>query len=115
MHRRSVERLPVLYTVRNPRGPGEVRADDKAYRKQGFRIKRREKAKVRLCKLINSETNLLVLDEPTNHLDVEAKEELKRALKEYKGSVLLISHEPEFYMDIATETWNCESWTTKVL
>ena len=74
-----------------------------------------EKAKVRLCKLINSETNLLVLDEPTNHLDVEAKEELKRALKEYKGSVLLISHEPEFYMDIATETWNCESWTTKVL
>jgi ATPase subunit of ABC transporter with duplicated ATPase domains len=74
-----------------------------------------EKAKVRLCKLINSETNLLVLDEPTNHLDVDAKEELKRALKEYKGSILLISHEPEFYMDIATETWNCESWTTKVL
>lgn len=74
-----------------------------------------EKAKVRLCKLINSETNLLVLDEPTNHLDVDAKEELKRALKEYKGSILLISHEPDFYMDIATETWNCESWTTKVL
>lgn len=40
-----------------------------------------EKAKVRLCKLINSETNLLVLDEPTNHLDVEAKEELKRAFE----------------------------------
>ena len=74
-----------------------------------------EKAKVRLCKLINEETNLLVLDEPTNHLDVDAKEELKRALKEYKGSVLLISHEPEFYQDVATETWNCESWTTKVL
>ena len=47
-----------------------------------------EKAKVRLCKLINRESNLLVFDEPTNHLDVEAKEELKRALKEYKGSVL---------------------------
>ncbi|SYX83837.1 ABC-F family ATP-binding cassette domain-containing protein [Paenibacillus alvei] len=73
-----------------------------------------EKAKVRLCKLINVETNLLVLDEPTNHLDVDAKEELKRALKTYKGSVLLISHEPEFYRDIVTETWNCESWTTKV-
>ncbi|WP_353856401.1 ABC-F family ATP-binding cassette domain-containing protein [Bacillus sp. Bos-x628] len=74
-----------------------------------------EKAKVRLCKLINQETNVLVLDEPTNHLDVDAKEELKRALKEYKGSVLLISHEPEFYRDVATDTWNCESWTTKVL
>ncbi len=73
-----------------------------------------EKAKVRLCKLINNETNLLVLDEPTNHLDVDAKDELKRALKEYKGSILLISHEPEFYRDVVTETWNCESWTTKV-
>lgn len=73
-----------------------------------------EKAKVRLCKLINRETNLLVLDEPTNHLDVDAKEELKRALKAYKGSILLISHEPEFYRDVATDTWNCESWTTKV-
>ncbi|TVY11789.1 ABC-F family ATP-binding cassette domain-containing protein [Paenibacillus cremeus] len=73
-----------------------------------------EKAKVRLCKLINRETNLLVFDEPTNHLDVDAKDELKRALKDYKGSILLISHEPEFYRDIVTETWNCESWTTKV-
>ncbi|WP_078427079.1 ABC-F family ATP-binding cassette domain-containing protein [Alkalihalobacterium alkalinitrilicum] len=74
-----------------------------------------EKAKVRLCKLINNETNLLVLDEPTNHLDVDAKEELKRALKAYKGSILLISHEPEFYNEIVTEKWNCESWTTKVI
>lgn len=73
-----------------------------------------EKAKVRLCKIINHESNVLVLDEPTNHLDVDAKDELKRALKAYKGSILLISHEPEFYRDIVTETWNCESWTTKV-
>ena len=73
-----------------------------------------EKAKVRLCKLINRENNLLVLDEPTNHLDVDAKEELKRALKAFKGSILLISHEPDFYQDIATDVWNCESWTTKV-
>ncbi|GIO25831.1 putative ABC transporter ATP-binding protein YfmM [Ornithinibacillus bavariensis] len=73
-----------------------------------------EKAKVRLCKLINRETNLLVLDEPTNHLDPDAKEELKRALKEYKGSVLLISHEPDFYDGVVTDMWNCEDWTTKV-
>ncbi|MBB6453184.1 ATPase subunit of ABC transporter with duplicated ATPase domains [Salirhabdus euzebyi] len=73
-----------------------------------------EKAKVRLCKLINRETNLLVLDEPTNHLDQDAKNELKRAIKEYKGSVLLISHEPEFYQGIVTDVWNCEDWTTKV-
>jgi ATPase subunit of ABC transporter with duplicated ATPase domains len=74
-----------------------------------------EQAKVRLCKLINKETNFLVLDEPTNHLDVDAKEELKRALKEYKGTILLISHEPEFYRDIVTEVWNLEEWTTKII
>ena len=74
-----------------------------------------EQAKVRLCKLINEETNILILDEPTNHLDVEAKDELKRALKEYKGSILLVCHEPEFYKDVVTDIWNCEEWTTKVV
>lgn len=70
-----------------------------------------EQAKVRLCKLINRETNLLILDEPTNHLDVEAKDELKRALKEYHGSVLLVCHEPEFYSDIVTKVWNLEEFS----
>ena len=74
-----------------------------------------EQAKVRLCKLINEETNILILDEPTNHLDVEAKDELKRALKEYKGTILLVCHEPEFYRDVVTDIWNCEEWTTKVV
>ena len=73
-----------------------------------------EQAKVRLCKLINRETNLLVLDEPTNHLDVDAKEELKNALKEYKGTVLMVCHEPEFYQDVVDEIWNMSQWTTKL-
>jgi ATPase subunit of ABC transporter with duplicated ATPase domains len=74
-----------------------------------------EHAKVRLCKLLNRETNILILDEPTNHLDVDAKEELKRALKEYKGSILIVCHEPEFYRDVVTDVWNCEEWTTKIV
>ena len=74
-----------------------------------------EQAKVRLCKLINRESNILLLDEPTNHLDADAKEELKRALKEYKGSILLICHEPEFYRDVVTAVWDCAKWTTKLL
>ena len=74
-----------------------------------------EQAKVRLCKLLNRESNLLVLDEPTNHLDVDAKEELKTALRNYKGSMLLICHEPEFYNDVVSEVWNCENWTTKIV
>ncbi|MBR4027621.1 MAG: ABC-F family ATP-binding cassette domain-containing protein, partial [Lachnospiraceae bacterium] len=74
-----------------------------------------EQAKVRLCKLINRNTNILLLDEPTNHLDVDAKDELKRALQAYKGSILLICHEPEFYQDIVNKVWDCSKWTTKVL
>lgn len=73
-----------------------------------------EQAKVRLCKLINRETNILLLDEPTNHLDVDAKDELKRALKAYKGSVLMVCHEPEFYEGLATDVWDCREWTTRV-
>lgn len=73
-----------------------------------------EQAKVRLCKLINQETNLLLLDEPTNHLDVDAKEELKRALQAYKGSIILICHEPEFYEDWATRVIDCGNWSTKI-
>ena len=74
-----------------------------------------EQAKVRLCKLVNKETNILLLDEPTNHLDVDAKEALKQALIEYKGSILLICHEPEFYQDVVSQVWDCSKWTTKVL
>lgn len=74
-----------------------------------------EQAKVRLCKLINKESNILVLDEPTNHLDVDAKDELKRALKAYKGSILMVCHEPEFYEGLATDVWDCTRWTTRTV
>jgi len=74
-----------------------------------------EAAKVRLCKLMLRDINWLVLDEPTNHLDVDAKEELKRALISFKGSILLVSHEPEFYEDWVTSVWNIEDWTTKII
>ncbi|MGE4282785.1 MAG: ABC-F family ATP-binding cassette domain-containing protein [Clostridia bacterium] len=74
-----------------------------------------ENAKVRLCKLMLKDVNWLVLDEPTNHLDVDAKEELKKALKEFKGTVILVSHEPEFYEDWVTDIWNVEEWTNKIV
>ena len=74
-----------------------------------------EAAKVRLCKLMLKDINFLVLDEPTNHLDVEAKNELKKAIKEFKGTVLLVCHEPEFYSDIVDDVWNIEDFTTKIV
>jgi ATPase subunit of ABC transporter with duplicated ATPase domains len=61
------------------------------------------------------DVNWLVLDEPTNHLDVDAKEELKKALREFKGTVVIVCHEPEFYEDWVTEVWNIEDWTTKIV
>ena len=73
-----------------------------------------EQAKVRLCKLINRQSNLLVLDEPTNHLDVDAKDELKRALIAYGGSILLVCHEPEFYDGLADEVWDFTEYTTRI-
>ena len=73
-----------------------------------------EQAKVRLCKLLNRDTNFLLLDEPTNHLDVDAKDALKTALQEYRGSILLICHEPEFYQDVVNEVWDMSKWTMKV-
>lgn len=64
-----------------------------------------EQAKVRFCLLMNRENNVLILDEPTNHLDVDAKEELKRALQAFKGSILMVCHEPDFY-EGWTDVWD---------
>ena len=72
-----------------------------------------ENAKVRLCRLMLREVNLLVLDEPTNHLDVMAKEELKKAVSEFRGTVLLVSHEPEFYEGVVDEIINLENVSNK--
>ncbi len=70
-----------------------------------------EKAKLRLCKVINKATNIIMLDEPTNHLDQVSKEELKRALKEYNGGIFLISHEKAFYEEVASNIWDMEEFS----
>ncbi|MBQ2763706.1 MAG: ABC-F family ATP-binding cassette domain-containing protein [Firmicutes bacterium] len=56
-----------------------------------------EQSKVKLCRLTLFPCNFLILDEPTNHLDAEAKESLKKAMKNFRGTVLFVSHDPEFY------------------
>ena len=74
-----------------------------------------EAAKVRLCKIMLKECNTLILDEPTNHLDVLAKEALKEALMEFKGTIVLVCHEPEFYNGLVTDVLDAEKWTTKLI
>lgn len=67
-----------------------------------------EQTRVRLCQLMLEKSNWLILDEPTNHLDIQAKEILAMALKEYEGTVIVVSHEPEFYEHWVTHVWNLE-------
>lgn len=62
---------------------------------------------------------LFEMEERMNHIcdnmgDADAKEELKRALKAYKGSILLICHEPEFYEGLATDVWDCRDWALRL-
>ena len=74
-----------------------------------------EQAKVRLCKLMNHDANILVLDEPTNHLDTDAKDSLKQAILDYQGTVLMVCHEPDFYDGLATRVVDCTEWTTRII
>lgn len=64
-----------------------------------------EQSKVKLCDLTMQPSNLLILDEPTNHLDVESKKALQDALKAFRGSVLLISNDEQFYTSIADHVY----------
>ena len=73
-----------------------------------------QKKRVALARTLVNPCDVLLLDEPTNHLDVDAKDELKKALREYRGSILLICHEPEFYQDVVNEVWDMSKWTTKI-
>lgn len=70
-----------------------------------------EKAKLKLAKIMYKEHSVLFLDEPFNHLDQEAKIELTRALKEYPGTIVMVSHEPEFYKQVTDKVINLEEYT----
>ena len=68
-----------------------------------------EQTKVRLAIMMNKKANILVFDEPTNHLDVNAKKELYKAINDFEGSVILVSHDEEFYKDIVDFEINLEN------
>lgn len=60
-----------------------------------------EQAKVRLCKILNRESNILLLDEPTNHLDAESIDWLEQHLQQYKGTVIAVTHDRYFLDNVA--------------
>jgi ATP-binding cassette subfamily F protein 3 len=67
-----------------------------------------EKSRLALAKLIYSRANVLVLDEPTNHLDIQSREALERALSEYAGTIITVSHDRYFLDKLATEILHFE-------
>ena len=62
-----------------------------------------EKARLKLCEIFKKEPNLLLLDEPTNHMDIVGKESLEQILKEYKGTLIFVSHDRYFVNKIANK------------
>ncbi|WP_350345160.1 ATP-binding cassette domain-containing protein [Proteinivorax tanatarense] len=70
-----------------------------------------ERSRLKLCLLIQQDINTLVLDEPTNHLDIDAIEMLEESLKEFKGTILFISHDRYFINKIATQTLDLNNKT----
>ena len=72
-----------------------------------------EKIRIILMKLIQKDINFLILDEPTNHIDIDTREILEEALKEYKGTVLFVSHDRFFINAIANRVLNIENYKIK--
>lgn len=72
-----------------------------------------EKARLALCKLLLKPYNFLVLDEPTNHLDIGSKNILKAALKNYKGTLLVVSHDREFLKGLTTRVLEIDKSVVK--
>ncbi len=67
-----------------------------------------EQVRIKLCVMMQRDSNILILDEPTNHLDVKAKDSLKESLKSYQGAIILVSHEQEFAEGLVTDVFDIE-------
>ena len=73
-----------------------------------------EKVRLALCKILKTRPNVLVLDEPTNHMDIVGKETLESMLKDYKGTLIVVSHDRYFVKKVATQLLVFEDGTTNL-
>ena len=68
-----------------------------------------ERARVSLCRLLNDSHNFLIMDEPTNHLDIHSKKLLKKALIEFDGTLIIVSHDRDFLSNLTTKVYEFSS------
>ena len=73
-----------------------------------------EKVRLALCKILKRKPNVLILDEPTNHMDIIGKETLENMLKEFKGTLIFVSHDRYFVKQVATQLLVFENGTTEL-
>ena len=85
---------------------------DNVFKKIG-KLSGGEKVRIILIKLIQKDINFLILDEPTNHIDIDTREILEESLKEYKGTVLFVSHDRFFINKLADRVLNIEDFQIK--
>lgn len=72
-----------------------------------------ERTRLAICRLLFQEFNFLIMDEPTNHLDIQSKDILKEALKNYEGTLLLVSHDREFLDGLSNKIWEIKEGKIK--
>ena len=73
-----------------------------------------ERTRLALCQLLLSPSNFLILDEPTNHLDIQSKQVLKKALDNYEGAFIIVSHDREFVDGLTNRIWDIENKSLKI-
>ncbi|MBQ9300814.1 MAG: ABC-F family ATP-binding cassette domain-containing protein [Clostridia bacterium] len=92
--------------ARNRLGAYRFRGEDQF--KRVSQLSGGERARLKLCMLMNSAVNMLILDEPTNHLDLDSREWIESAVDQFEGTLLIVSHDRYFVNRFATRIWELD-------
>jgi len=121
----SLDPKKTVYEIVDETAKGEIRKSLRsvlgAFLFQGEDVDKRvgvlsggERTRLALCQLLLSPSNFLILDEPTNHLDIQSKEILKKALQDYEGTFIVVSHDREFLDGLTNRIWDIENKNLKI-
>jgi ATP-binding cassette subfamily F protein 3 len=106
----DIDVLDSVYGINEEKTVGELRSllglflftGDDVFKKVGV-LSGGEKSRVALCKILLTKANLIILDEPTNHLDIDSKKILQKALVDFNGSLVIVSHDVDFLRPVVNK------------